>query len=64
MEKITQQMEDDQMCPRIATPPDPPKPYTQAGDQRKKTAHQHLQPTRLLYAKCCAVPPDLIKQVM
>ncbi|XP_065912299.1 calcyphosin-2-like isoform X2 [Dysidea avara] len=49
MEKIAQQMEDDQMCPCVATPPDPPKPYTQAGDQRKRTAHQHLQPTSLHY---------------
>ena len=56
MEKIEQQMEDDQLGQQmIATPkPNKPEPYTQYGEnQKSKIINQHLKPTR--YTNCYCV---------
>ena len=49
MEKIEQQMEDDQLGQQMVSSPTPtkPKPYTQDGESQKtKIINQHLKPTR------------------
>lgn len=51
MEKIEQQMENDQLSQQmVATPTQTkPKPYTQDGvNQRTKIINQHLKPTRYM----------------
>ena len=55
MEKIEQQMENDQLGQQmVATPTaDKPKPYTQdSKDQKTKIINQHLKPTRHV-CHCC-----------
>ena len=52
MEKIEQQMEDDQLGQQmVATPmPNKSKPYTQdSANQKTKIINQHLKPTRYAY---------------
>ena len=52
MEKIEQQMEDDQLGQQmVATPmPNKSKPYTQDSENQKtKVINQHLKPTRYAY---------------
>lgn len=49
MEKIEQQMENDQLGQQMVATPKPtkPKPYSQAGEnQKSKIINQHLKPTR------------------
>ena len=49
MEKIEQQMENDQLGQQMISTPTPtkPKPYTQDGDNQKtQIINQHLKPTR------------------